>query len=151
MGCIKEWLASYQGLKFEYDTWFEQWARLDNQQYIPEMRPGDGSKRSPGASDRMANATIRRMEFENQTADEINRIKGQMQAIEAAINSLDDPMLRAILKQRYISGDGSYKPKKWRHIAMVVRHEESEAAMMYVQRLHREAINKLEAMNIGKN
>lgn len=146
---IKDWLGEYQGLKFEYDTWYERWARLDNEQYIPAMREGDGSKRNPGASDRMANAVTRRMEFEEQTAEEIGSIRAGMQAIEKAINSLSDPMHRGILKQRYIVGDGNYRPKKWRYVAMVVRHEESEAAIKFVQRLHNEAIQKLGEMADG--
>lgn len=146
---IKDWLGEYQGLKFEYDTWYERWARLDNEQYIPAMREGDGSKRNPGASDRMANAVTRRMEFEEQTAEEIGSIRARMQAIETAINSLPDPMHRGILKQRYIVGDGNYRPKKWRFVAMVVRHEESEAAIKFVKRLHKEAIQKLEEMTNG--
>lgn len=140
---IKGWLGGYQGLKLEYDTWYERWARLDNEQYIPAMREGDGSKRNPGASDRMGNATLRRMDFEEQTADEINRIKSGMKSIETAINSLRDPMHRAILKQRYITGNGRYGLKPWADIALMLYARCDEVGLKRVRRIFNSAIAEL--------
>lgn len=147
---IKGWLGGYQGLKLEYDTWYERWARLDNEQYIPAMREGDGSKRNPGASDRMGNATLRRMDFEEQTADEINRIKSGMKSIETAINSLQDPMHRAILKQRYITGNGRYGLKPWADIAMMLYARCDEVGLKRVRRIYNAALAELERMEVEK-
>lgn len=141
---IKVWLESYQGLKFEYDTWYERWVMLDAEQYIPAIREGDGSKRNPGASDRMANATMRRIEFEERTADEINGIKRAMEAIETAINAMTDPMQRGVLKQRYIVGDGKYGMKPWGRIAMMLYHRDDETGLKRVWRLHNSALSSLE-------
>lgn len=140
---IKGWLGGYQGLKLEYDTWYERWTRLDNEQYIPAMREGDGSKRNPGASDRMGNATLRRMDFEEQTADEINRIKSGMKSIETAINSLRDPMHRAILRQRYITGNGRYGLKPWADITMMLYARCDEVGLKRVRRIFNSAIAEL--------
>lgn len=147
---IKGWLGGYQGLKLEYDTWYERWARLDNEQYIPAMREGDGSKRNPGASDRMGNATLRRMDFEEQTADEINRIKSGMKSIETAINSLRDPMHRAILKQRYITGNGRYGLKPWADIALMLYARCDEVGLKRVRRIYNAALAELERMEVEK-
>ena len=153
---IKERLASYQGLKFEYDTecdnWYERYVRLKNEQYIPAMREGDGSKRNPGASDRMGNATVRRIECEEQHQDEIgviDGIKAKMRAIEELINTLPDPMHRAVLKQRYIVGGEGYCLKKWADITMSMYHRDDDTAQTRVRRLHRAAIEKLEEITNG--
>ena len=99
---VRRWLSGYQGLKFEYDTWAERLARMENDQYIPAMRMGDESKHSPSAYDRMGSATIRRLDFEDDSADKIAEIKAKIKAIEAAIKALPDPMHRGVLIQRWV-------------------------------------------------
>lgn len=153
MGCerAKGWLKSYQGLKFEYDTWQERQARLENEQYIPAMRMGDESKHTPSAYDRMGSATIRRIDFEDNTADEIAEIKGKMKAIETAIKALPDPMLRGVLIQRYILGRDGYRLRLWREIAVQLYRKDDDADLKRVQNLHREALEKLEAITDEEN
>lgn len=142
----KSWLTGYQGLKFEYDTWTERLARLENEQYIPAMRMGDESKHGPSAYDRMGSSTIRRLDFEGETSEEINTIKAEMKAIETAIKALPDPMHRGVLMQRYVFGGEGYKLKAWKYIAIQLYRIDDEAAIKRVGRLHREALEKLEEM-----
>ena len=142
----KSWLMCYQGLKFEYDTWKERLARLENEQYIPAMRMGDESKHGPSAYDRMGSSTIRRLDFEGETSEEINAIKAEMKAIETAIKALPDPMHRGVLMQRYVFGGDGYKLKAWKYIAIQLYRTDDEAAIKRVGRLHREALEKLEEM-----
>lgn len=147
----REWLSGYQGLKFEYDSWTERLARLENEQYIPAMRMGDESKHTQSAYDRMGAATIRRIEFEGETSDEIAAIKAKMKAIETAIKALPDPMHRGVLIQRYVNGFDGYKLKPWRPIAVQLYRQDDDAALKRVQRLHREALESLEEITDEEN
>lgn len=140
---IKKWLESYQGLMFDYDTWHEQLATLELEQYIPAMRESDGSKRSPGASDRMANATLRRIEFEQRTEPQITAIRQGMAAIESAIHALPNPMHRGILAQRYIVGNGHYGLKPWGYIALMLYHRDDEVGLKRVRHLYNAALNSM--------
>ena len=148
---VRKWLSGYQGLKFEYDTWAERLARMENEQYIPAMRMGDESKHSPSAYDRMGSATIRRLDFEDDSADEIAEIKAKMKAIETAIMALPDPMHRGVLIQRYITGYDGYKLKPWRSIAIQLYRRDDDADLKRVQRLHREALETLEDITDEEN
>lgn len=147
----REWLSGYQGLKFEYDSWTERLARLENEQYIPAMRMGDESKHTQSAYDRMGAATIRRIEFEGETSNEIAAIKAKMKAIEVAIKALPDPMHRGVLIQRYVNGFDGYKLKPWRPIAIQLYRQDDDAALKRVQRLHREALESLEEITDEAN
>lgn len=147
---IKTWLGSYQGLQFEYDTWDERRARLTEEQYIPAMRESDGSKHSPGASDRMANATLRRIEFEQRTAEQIRTVKDSMAAIEDAIASLKDPMQRGVLTQRYITGNGHYGLRPWADIALMLYHRCDEVGLKRVRRIYNAALKELERREVEK-
>ena len=148
---VRIWLSGYQGLKFEYDTWAERLARMENEQYIPAMRMGDESKHGPSAYDRMGSATIRRLDFEGETADEVAEIKAKMKAIETAIKALPDPMHRGVLIQRYVNGFDGYKLKPWRQIAIQLYRQDDDAALKRVQRLHREALETLEDITDEEN
>jgi hypothetical protein len=148
---VRSWLSGYQGLKFEYDTWTERLARMENDQYIPAMRMGDESKHTASAYDRMGSATTRRLDFEAETADEVAEIKVKMKAIETAIKTLPDPMHRGVLIQRYVTGFDGYKLKPWRFIAVQLYRQDDDAALKRVQRIHREALEKLEELTDEEN
>ena len=147
----RNWLSGYQGLKFEYDTWTERLARMENDQYIPAMRMGDESKHTASACDRMGSATTRRLDFEADTADEVAEIKAKMKAIEMAIKALPDPMHRGVLIQRYVTGFDGYKLKPWRPIAIQLYRQDDDAALKRVQRIHKEALETLEDITDEEN
>lgn len=147
----RRWLSGYQGLKFEYDTWAEQLEMRENAQYLPAIPDSDGSKHTPARSDRMANATVRRIEFEDETAEEIAEIRAKMKAIETAIKALPDPMQRGVLTQRYIVGADGYNVKPWRFVALKLYRKDDDAALKRVQRIHREALETLEDITDEEN
>ena len=147
----REWLKSYQGLKFEYDTWSERLARLENEQYIPAMRMGNESMHTQSAYDRMGSATIRRLEFEDATSEKIAEVKAKIKAIDTAIMALPDPMHRGVLIQRYVAGFDGYKLKPWRFIAIQLYRQDDDAALKRVQKLHREALECLEEITDEEN
>lgn len=147
----RKWLRGYQGLKFEYDIWSEKLARMENEQYIPAMRMGDESKHTASAYDRMGSATTRRLDFEDETAEEIAEILAKMKAIETAIKALPDPMQRGVLIRRYVAGFDGYKLTPWRNIAIQLYRQDDDAALKRVQSLHREALEKLEEITDEEN
>lgn len=139
----REWLTHYQQLEFEYDSWLQRLSQYKNAQFFPAFHIGDGSKKNPSSFDRMGAATIRRMDFESETSEEITAIKAEMKAIETAIKSLPNPLHRGVMIQRYIVGHEGYKPKPWKFIAFQLYHDDDDAAIKRVQRLHREALESL--------
>lgn len=141
---LKERLMQYLPIKRRVENQLERLARLKNEQYIPAMREGDGSKHSPGASDRMGNAVIRRLQYEDENMAVINDGLAEMEALRAAINSLPDPMEREVLTLRYIDGDetGS-KPMRWLDVAVKLYHRDTEAAEKMAKRLGNKALDNL--------
>ena len=143
---IREWLSSYQQLEFEYDSWFQRLSQYKNAQFLPAFHIGDGSKKIHSSFDRVSAATIRRIEFEEQTSEEIATIKAQMEAIETAIKALPDPMHRGILLQRYVIGHDGYKLKPWKIIAFQLYHNDDDAALKRIHKLHKAALESLDGI-----
>lgn len=141
---VKEWLRTYQGLKYDFDSWNDKHTMLEHEAYdLPAVRTSDGVKGSGGVSDRMCRATAELIQFEQETKDNIDAIKRKMKAIETAISDLPDPMHRGVLRQRYIVGYEGYKLKPWRIIAQALYHKDDESSYKRAQRLHTEAINSM--------
>ena len=57
----KERLHKYIFIRREVENHLERLTRMKNQALIPARREGDGSKHTTGASDRMADAIIKRL------------------------------------------------------------------------------------------
>lgn len=144
---VKSWFSSFQRLEYEYISLIERYENYKNAQYFPAMRMGDESKYGPSSYDRMGSATIRRIDFEDSYAEKMSDLKTKMNAIEAAIKTVPDPMHRAILVQRYIIGSDGYKLKPWKYIAFQLYRQDDDAALKRVQRIHREAIESLVAIS----
>lgn len=148
---VKSWLSSFQRLEYEYISLIERYENYKNAQYYPAMHMGDESKHGPSAYDRMGSATIRRIDFEDKYAEKISELKAEMNAIEAAIKTVPDPMHRAILVQRYIIGYDGYKLKPWKIIAYQLYRHDDDADLKRVQRIHREAVESLAAISSTKD
>ena len=148
---VKSWLSSFQRLEYEHITLIERYENYKNAQYYPVMRMGDESKHTASTYDRMGSATIRRIDFEDRYREKMAELKAKMDAIEAAIKTVPDPMHRAILVQRYIIGHDGYKLKPWRTIAIQLYHHDDDADLKRVQRIHREAIESLAAISSKKD
>lgn len=139
-----EWLTRYQNLLRENDNREDRLAHLINEQYIPAAKESDGSKRNPGAYDRMGNATIRRMEYEEKTKQRAEERKREMDAIFFAVEDIPDPLEREVLRLRYIDGRKGYRLMLWRDVALKMYQDDDEAALMAVYRLHGQALQSLE-------
>ena len=137
------WLKRYLNLQRQVDNREETLARYENAQYLPAMPDSDGSKHTPGRSDRMANATVRYMEQKKKLMPKILAYKEKMQAIEDAIDAIDDPLEQEVLTLRYLEGEDGYKPMRWKLVAMAMYHSDDDADLTRVYRLHGAALLSL--------
>ena len=142
-GEVKSWLSSFQRLEYEYLSLIERLENYKSAQDYPKTCLGNESKHSPSTYDRMGSATIRRLDFEEKYSEKIANLKAEMNAIEAAIKKVPDPMHRGILIQRYIIGHEGYKLKPWKNIALQLYHRDDDADLKRVQRIHRDALESL--------
>ena len=138
------WLKRYLNLQRQVDNREETLARFENAQYLPAMPENDGSKHTPGKSDRMANATVKYMEQKAKLMPKILAYKEQMQSIEDAIYDVEDPLEQEVLILRYLEGEDGYKQMRWKLVAMAMYHSDDDADVLRVQRLHGTALLSLQ-------
>ena len=139
----KNRLKNYIFLKMENDQKLEHLARLRSREHFPEYKESDGSKHQAGASDRMANALIRRMEYQEKIADRIEENQREMDLIEQAIDCLSDPMERTVLELRYLDCEDGYRHRKWQDIALVIYGDDDENQIRAVHRIHSRALQNI--------
>lgn len=137
------WLKRYLNLQRQVDNREETLARLENAQYLPAMPDSDGSKHTPGRSDRMANATVRYMEQKKKLMPKILACKEKMESIEDAVYAIEDPLEQEVLILRYLEGEEGYKQMRWKLVAMAMYHSDDEADQTRVHRLHGAALLSL--------
>ena len=138
------WLKRYLDLQRQIDNREDRLARLENAQYLPATPQSDGSKHTPGRSDRMASATVRYMEYKQKVTPKIAACKAEMKTIEDAIDAIDDPLEQEVLTLRYLDGAEGYRLMKWRDVALAMYHSDDEADMTRVYRLHGAALISLQ-------
>lgn len=138
------WLSRYLGLQRQVDNREDTLARFENAQYLPAMPNSDGSKHTPGRSDRMANATVKYMEQKAKLTPIILACKAKMKAIERAVYAIDDPLEQEVLILRYLEGGEGYRLMKWRDVALAMYHSDDESDMTRVYRLHGAALLSLQ-------
>lgn len=138
----RERLYNYSKIKRQVENQLERIVRMKNEELIPALKMGDESKRNPGASDRMANAVIRRINYEDEIAASMEANLAEMKAVRAAIATLPDAMEQEVLNMRYIDCEG-YRPNKWRVVAIKMYGDDDESQIRAVQRLHKSATDNL--------
>lgn len=138
----KERLSTYIYLLREVENQQERLIRMKNDELIPAQKESDGSAKTPGASDRMANAIVRRIKYEDEIRDDMERKLAEMEAIRTAIRSLSDPMEREVLRLRYMDGTG-YRRMGWRAVAENMYGSDDEAQLQAVYRLHGRALGSI--------
>ena len=145
------WLKRYLNLQRQVDNREETLARYENAQYLPAMPDSDGSKHTPGRSDRVANATVKYMEQKNKLMPIISSCKAKMKAIEDAIYAIEDPLEQEVLILRYLEGEDGYKLMRWKVVAMAMYHSDNDADLMRVHRLHGSALLSLKMEDDSTN
>ena len=145
----REYLTAYAGLKMEARNNEDRIAEMFNETLIPAMTQGDGSQRTPGRGDRQEKANIRYIETKDRLQPIIDTNRAKMREIEDTISSLPDPMQREVLRLRYIDVD-SWTPVKWREVARIMYGDDDEKDVLRVHRLHRDAVDSLDALLAAK-
>lgn len=146
---VKQRLWGYIYLKKEVDHLKERLQRMRSQEILPAQKESDGSAHTAGASDRMANAVIRRMAYEDRVLPQIRAAQAEMDAIEAEISALRDPLERTVLRLRYI--DGEYcRHMKWKDVATNVYGDDEEKHLTAVHRIHGRALENLRAASVNE-
>lgn len=141
----KERLHKYIFIRREVENHLERLTRMKNQALIQARRDGDGSQHTPGASDRMADAIIKRLAYEDKTSAAINEKLDEMDRVRGAIDCLDDPMEREVLRLRYIDGIG-YRHMPWKDVARRLYGDDDESQMQAVYRVHGRALQHIRAI-----
>lgn len=112
----KERLLRYRSLRMENENQLERLARMKSGELFPAIREGEGAQHTGTAGDRLTDAVIRRMEYEERIRPLIEANLREMGEIEAAIGRIQDPMEREVLRLRYLDGaaGGRCPGAKWR-------------------------------------
>lgn len=138
----KQRLKNYVYVRREVENQLERLARMKNEEQIPAIRPGDGSKKNKGGGDRLERAIIRRLEYEEQALPQIEAAQEEMETVRAAIDSLEDPLEREVLRLRYI--DGEYcRMMPWREVAVIIYGSDDEKYIQATFRLHGRALKRI--------
>lgn len=138
----KQRLSQYIFLKMEVEHQLERIARMRNEEKFPTMRESDGSQHTQGTGDRMERAIIRRMEYEEKVADQLNEAMTEMEAIERAVDSLLNIQEREVLRLRYIDGSGC-RHMSWPEVAMAMYRDNDEKHKQAVYRIHGRALQSI--------
>ena len=139
----KKRLQNYIYLRREIENQQERLARMKNEEKLPAPRmDGGGTQHTRTASDRMANAIVRRLEYESEIADSMEGIRVEMASIRGAIAKLQNPMEREVLRLRYCDGDYC-RHMPWREVALNIYGDDDEGQMQAIYRLHGRALQNI--------
>ena len=139
----KKRLKNYIYLRQEVDSRLERLSRMKSNELFPVRTESDGSMHTSSGSDRMANAIVRRLQYQEKILDEVEQKMDEMDRITAAIDSLDDGLEREILRYRYIDCE-ECKHTPWRDIAVSIYGDDDEAQMQMIFRAHGRALKNIE-------
>lgn len=142
----KERLQRYAALRLENENRLERLARLKADAELPAQREADGSAHTGSSGDRMARAVERYMEYEDEVRPIIEANKREMDAVRAAVEALEDPMEREVLRLRYLDGK-NVQLLLWKEVAYKLLGKADEAAQKKARRIHTKAIKSLSALH----
>lgn len=71
--------------------------------------------------------------------ENLRQLVADVQAIEAAIDRIEDPLERECLRLRYIDGNG-YKLMPWRDVSIAIFGDDDEKYLLSTFRLHGKAL-----------
>lgn len=138
----KEKLMKYVSLRMEIENHLERLARMKQNERFPAMKDPDGSKHTSFGSDRMANAVLKRLDYEERVAPRLEANMREMDEIEAAINKLENPMEREVLWLRYIDGDHC-RLMPWTDVCDALYGASDKKYMLATYRLHGQALQNI--------
>ena len=139
----KERLQRYAALRLENENRLERLARLKADAELPAQREADGSAHTGSSGDRMARAVERYMEYQQQIKPIIEANRREMEDVRAAVEALDDPMEREVLRLRYIDTNGC-RLMRWRDISLILYGNDDEGFIRACMRLHKRAVDNIQ-------
>ena len=138
----KSQLLRYLALRAENENRLERLARMRSAAELPPMAEGDGSKHANSSGDRMARAVENCMEYEEQIRPLIASNTAEMQRIEQAVDALDDPLEREVIRLRYMDSSNC-RQNLWHDVAVQLYGNDDAKYLHAVMRLHELAIQHL--------
>ena len=136
-------LYTYLAIKMETNHLLERLHEKECEELLPGKKENLGVIHQATAQSYMENAAIRKMEYQDEITNEVEKNIAEMHAIESAISAIDDPLERTVLRVRYIDGDG-YRHKGWREIATKIYGDDSEKNLKAIHRVHASALLKIQ-------
>lgn len=143
----KEKLMKYGSLRMEIQNHLERLARMKQNEKFPAMKEPDGSKHTSFGSDRMANAILKRLDYEERVAPRIEANMREIDEIEAAINRLENPMEREVLWLRYIDA-GTCRLTPWSQVSIALYGSDDENFIRSVHRVHGQALQNIRSVKL---
>ena len=154
---IIKWLYRYMYLQFEIERHEERIARLKSAEEFPARPEGsEGGGSSQPNKDRMGSAIVRRMLQEERVRQRIAEINAELDEIEDAIDQLQNPLEREVLRLRYLDGednrdneddpDSARNPVKhmeWKDISLRIYGDNDEKHLRATYRLHGLALENI--------
>lgn len=138
----KSQLLRYLALRAENENRLERLARMRSAAELPPMAEGDGSMHTNSSGDRMARAVENCMEYEEQIRPLIASNTAEMQRIEQAVDALDDPLEREVIRLRYMDSNNC-RQNFWHDVAVHLYGDDDDKYLHAVMRLHGLAIQHL--------
>lgn len=138
----KSQLLRYLALRAENENRLERLARMRSAAELPPMAEGDGSMHTNSSGDRMARAVENCMEYEEQIRPLIASNTAEMQRIEQAVDALDDPLEREVIRLRYMDSSNC-RQNLWHDVAVQLYGDDDAKYLHAVMRLHELAIQHL--------
>ena len=139
---MRERLQRYAALRMENENRLEQLARLRADAELPAQREADGSGQTGSSGDRMARAVERYMEYQQQIKPIIEANRREMEDVRAAVEALDDPMKREVLRLRYLDTNGC-RLMRWRDVALALYGDDDEKHILAAYRIHDKAVESI--------
>lgn len=103
-GMTKERLRHYTYLIKEIEAQKERLAQMEASLLHPQQTIGDGMPRSNFAVDRMATAIANKIALEEMIMENIIKAQEEATAIERAIQTLEAPIDRELMRLKYLDG-----------------------------------------------
>lgn len=144
----KKRLSQYPSLMLEIDLQREKLARMKSSEVLPpSMKESDGSQHTGFGSDRLGAAIARRLDQEPKILARIRRNEEACNAMERAVDALENPLERSVLRLRYMEGVEDEETgvtvwglKPWRDVCIEIYGSDTEKNMTATYRLRSSAL-----------
>lgn len=140
----KQRLHQYIYLYFETENqrarFAERLARMKSAECFPSAPEGEGGGSGQPNPNRMQDAIVRRLAYEEKMFAKIESMEAEMEEIEEAIDRLRNPLEREVLRLRYTKINAGNKHTPWAVVAKKIYGNDEEKDVLATHRLHGRAL-----------